>query len=390
MIKKGIYLLVSIVILASCTSSQKLLQKGRYDEAINKAVKKLKKKPDSEKDIIALEKAYNLANSRDNERIKYLQIEGRADRWDEIFRLYSNLKIRQSRVRTVLPLNLNGRIINFTYIDYDKEIVTAKNQAAEYFYAHALKLMDENKVDSYRQAYYELLKAKEYKGDYNNINQLIDEARYKGISRVLIKIENKTMLKLPQDYLNDLLSFSTSGLNSEWVEYHTRILNKDIFYNYTAIVTLQNMAVSPDNVQEKDYIVKREIEDGFEYVLDDKGNVMKDTAGNDIKIKKYNTIQCTMIEKVQQKSAKVTGKVEFYSNQPRSLMKSVPIITETFFEHSSARAIGDVEALKPEQKKRLQQKPIPFPTDIEMIIQTTENMRNGIRDAVRDNRGLVD
>src|SRR3989304_3745622 len=108
MVKKGIYLLVSIVILASCTSSQKLLQKGRYDEAINKAVKKLKKKPDSEKDILTLEKAYNLANSRDNERIKYLQIEGRADRWDEIFRLYSNLKIRQSRVRTVLPLNLNG------------------------------------------------------------------------------------------------------------------------------------------------------------------------------------------------------------------------------------------------------------------------------------------
>ncbi|MBN2521300.1 MAG: hypothetical protein JXB17_12380 [Bacteroidales bacterium] len=389
-IKYLFYLSLSVLILSSCSSSQKLLQKGQYDNAIKKAVKKLKKKPESEKDITALDKAYKLANERDTERIKYLQTEGRADRWDEIFKIYSNLKYRQNLVRTVLPLNLNGRVINYEFIDYDKKIVEAKSNAAEYYYVHGKKLMNENKLDSYRQAYYEFQKVKEYMGDYSDINQLLDEAKYKGTSRVIINIYNDTHLKLPQEYLNDLVSFSTSGLNSEWVEYHTKILNEDIYYNYLIKVSLKSIAVSPDIVKEKDYVIKTEVEDGWEYVLDNQGNVMKDTSGNDIKVKKYKTLQCTVIEKLQQKSAKVSGKIEFYSNDPKSLLKSVPIATETFFEHLSARAIGDIEALDTEKKKLIQRKPLPFPNDIDMILQTTENLRHAIRDAIRNNRNLVD
>ena len=353
------------------------------------------KKPTSEKDILALEKAYQLANNKDHERINYLKLEGRADRWDEIFQAYSRLKSRQAKVKTVLPLSVHGRTVDFKYVDYDKEIVAAKSNAAEYYLAHAEKLMAENKVDSYRQAYYELVKAKEYQGDYGNINQMLADAKYKGTSRVLIRIYNDSPIRLPQEFLTDLVSFSTADLNSEWVEYHTKSLDDRTYYNYNvnitlSKITLKGILVSPDNVNEKDYLVRKKVEDGFDYVLDDKGNVMKDTAGNDLKVVKYKVLQCTVIEKMQEKSAKVSGKVEFYSNQPKSLIKSIPIATETFFTHKSARAIGDVEALDTETKKSLQNKPIPFPNDIDMILQTTENLRFAIRNAIRSNRGLVD
>ena len=388
--KPVIYLLTFALLLSSCASSEKLLQKGRYDAAINKAVKILKRKPTSEKNIIVLEKAYKIANEKDKERIKFLQLEGRPDRWDEIFQLYSALKYRQSKVKTVTPLTLYGKRIDFPYVDYDKEIVTAKSNAAEYYYAHGKKLMQESKVESYRQAYYEFKKVKEYKGDYSDINSLLEESKFKGTSRVLIKVYNNTALKLPQDYLNDLIAFSTSGLNSEWLEYHTKILNQDIFYNYSINVVLQNIAVSPDLVNENDKIFKKKIEDGFDYVLDNNGNVMKDTAGNDIKVVKYKDIQCTLIEKIQRKSAKISGKIDFISNDPKRQLKSVPISTETVFEHKSARAVGDIEALDEYAKKAITLKPVPFPTDIDLIIQTTENMQNTIRAAIRDNKNLVE
>ncbi|MFC2138664.1 hypothetical protein ACFLTE_10845 [Bacteroidota bacterium] len=387
--KLTLYSLILTFLLSGCASPEKLLQKGKYDAAINKAVKVLKRKPTSEKNIIVLEKAYKIANEKDKERIKFLQLEGRADRWDEIFQLYSSLKYRQSKVKTVTPLNLYGKRIDFPYVDYDKEIVTAKSNAAEYFYAHGKKLMQEQKVESYRQAYYEFKKVKDYKGDYNDVNRLLEESKFKGTSRVLIKVVNNTALKLPQDYLNDLIAFSTSGLNSEWTEYHTKVLKQDVFYNYSINITLQKIAVSPDLVNENDQIFKKKIEDGFEYVLDNNGNVMKDTAGNDIKIAKYKNIQCTLINKNQRKSAKITGKIDFISNDPKRQLKSVPISTKTIFEHNSARAVGDIEALDQNAKKAITRRSGPFPTDIDLIIQTTENMQQTIRTAIIDNKHLI-
>jgi hypothetical protein len=45
---------LSLLILAGCSSSSKYFQNGQYDTAINKAVKKIRKKPASKKDIDVL------------------------------------------------------------------------------------------------------------------------------------------------------------------------------------------------------------------------------------------------------------------------------------------------------------------------------------------------
>ena len=48
---------------------------------------------------------------------------------------------RQSLVRTVTPLNNNGRSVDFPYIDYMPEMVGAKRKAADFYYAHGNELM---------------------------------------------------------------------------------------------------------------------------------------------------------------------------------------------------------------------------------------------------------
>ena len=50
------------------------------------------------------------------------------------------------------------------------------------------------------------------------------------------------------------------------------------------LVKLLSIMVSPDEVKDTDQIFNKKISDGFDYVLDANGNVMKDTAGNDIKV----------------------------------------------------------------------------------------------------------
>lgn len=381
---------LSVLLLISCSSPEKLLTQGNYDALIEKSVKNLIKKPDSEEDANMLDKAYKLANDRDLERIKYLKTEGNPNTWDEMLSLYSNLKNRQTSVRRVLPLHIGGRTVQYNFVDYDAEIVAAKRKAAEYFHAHGLKLMENKTKESYRQAYYELVKAKNYSGDsYHNLDQVINEAKYLGMSRALISTVNRTIINLPTEFTDGLVAANATQLNSEWVEYYTRKSDSDIKYDYYIDIILQSINVSPDLVQDKDLIEKKTIENGFEYVLDAKGNVMKDTSGNDIKIKKYKEIQCTVIESHQMKDCNITGEIEFHSANPQSLLKKQPIAAGTHFEHVSARAIGDVNALSPEKKKLVDIKPVPFPDDIRMILDCTEALKKSIHDVLIYNKGTV-
>ena len=387
--KRIIYLLITIIALSGCGSSKKQLAKGNYDAAIEKSVKKLMKNPDSEDDILVLEKSYQIANEQDLERIRFLKMDGNPNTWEEILNHYLRLKNRQTSVRTVIPLKLGNRTINYDYVDYDSEIIEAKHKAAEYFFAHGQKLLESNTKDANRQAFYEFSKVKQYWGDYENIDQLLAETRYNGMSRVLVAVENKTHFKLSKEFEEDLLAINHQNLNSDWVEYHTRHLDDNIEYDYLVYINLKNIAVSPESISDNDRIIKREVEDGFEYVLDKNGNVMKDTLGNDIKLMRYKTLTCTVIESLQQKAVRIDGDVEIFQMNPQNMLKKDPIGAETVFEHLSARAIGDLGALDAQTLELVEVEQLPFPHDFDMILQCSETLKLAIRDILRRNRRYI-
>jgi hypothetical protein len=133
----------------------------------------------------------------------------------------------------------------------------------------------------------------------------------------------------------------------------------------------------------------KEIEDGWEYLLDDNGNVVKDSEGNDIKIPKTRTASCTIIESHQFKAAKIEGDIELIQNNPKKVVKTVPIGAESIFEHISARAIGDVDALSDESKELLKNTAVSFPRDIDLIVDSAETLKNSIRQGIGDIRRLI-
>ena len=377
------------MLIAGCASSLKQLQRGNYDEAIKKAVKNLRIDPADQEQIEVLDKAYLLVNQQDRDRIKFLKEEGNPYNWDEIFERYSNLKDRQALVSSVLPLQLGDQVIDYEYFDYDTEIIQAKRNAADYFWSHANELMDKGDKESYRQAYYEFKKAKEYAGNINNINQLIEESHWKGISRVLVSLENKTQLKLPDQFKKDLMTFGVTDFNSEWIEFHTNKPSNNIYFDYFTVVNLKKIEVSPEQAPQKDSMESKEIEDGWEYILDDNGNVVKDSEGNDIKIPKKRTISCTLIETHQFKAAKLEGEIDLIQNDPRKVVKQVPIGAESIFEHISARAIGDENALSDESKELIKNSAVPFPHDLDLIIDSMETLKNSIRQGLGDLQRLI-
>ena len=376
------FALTLAILLSGCGSSKKQLEKGNYDAAIDKAVKQLRKDPNDTKQMATLESAYQVANEQDNERIRFLKMEGKPNNWDEIYIVYKRLYDRQALVRT-------APAINISYVDYMQDMVIAKRKAADFYYAHGVELMKSNIKESYRQAFAEFVRAKEYVGDYEGIDNKIMESRYLGMSRVLVSIRNKSLIQFPPEFEQELLTLDLPSLNSDWVEYHTKTLDQNTQFDYFANVNINVIAVTPDESVQQDSVIKREIEDGFSYVLDKKGNVLKDTLGNDMKVKKYKTVQCALIETVQRKACRIDGDVELMQVNPNKVIKKDPIGASSNFQNVSARALGDIQALSPQQLERTRAKPVPFPSDIEMIIRCSDNLKMAIRGAIQGNRQFV-
>jgi hypothetical protein len=357
------FIFILTIVLSGCGSSKKQLEKGNYDAAIQKAVKDLRKDPKDVKQIDILSQAYKIANEQDNERVRMLKMEAKSDSWDEIYQVYMALTNRQSLVRTVTPLSMNGRTVDFPYVDYMPEMVNAKRKAADYYFAHGNELMKSNLKESYRQAFAEFLRAKEYVGDYAGIDNKIQEAKFQGISKVFVSLQNNSRIKFPKEFEDGLLALDFAKLNSDWVEYYSQNLNDNTQYDYFVNVNIKNVAVSPDQSLQRDSVIKRDIEDGFSYVLDKKGNVMRDSLGNDIRQKKYKTVQCALVETMQSKECRIEGEVEVVQMNPNKILTKDPIGAKSNFENISSRALGDIQALNEKQLERTKTSIIPFPTD---------------------------
>ncbi|MEE8478695.1 MAG: hypothetical protein V3S42_01685, partial [Candidatus Neomarinimicrobiota bacterium] len=194
---------------------------------------------------------------------------------------------------------------------------------------------------------------------------------------------------LPAQFKKDLMDFGITDFNSKWIEFHTINPGNDIYYDYFTIINLKRIEVSPEQVRQKDRMESKELEDGWEYVLDDNGNVVKDSEGNDIKIPKKRTISCTLIETHQSKAAKLEGDIELVQNKPRKVIKQIPIGAESVFEHVSARSIGDVNALSGESKELLKNKSVPFPRDLDLILDGSETFKKSIRGGLGKLKRLI-
>lgn len=383
-----IKLICVIIFLNGCTSSKTYLKRGDYERAVIRSVQKLRKNRNKEKEIYVLKDAYKKANDEDNDRINYLKKEGSPSMWTEIFNLYSELASRQSMVKSVTPLKLKGKPVQFNMVDYDQEIINAKQKAAEYFYARGTNLLQNKDRGSAREAYNEFTKVKSYYTDYKDIDTKLKESHSRGVSYVLFRIANKSSVIIPSDFQEDLLKVSMNDVNTMWVTYHTKAAS-ELNYDYNLAFNIKTIVVSPEGLKEVHHAETKEVQDGWQYQLDSKGNVMKDSLGNDIKLPKYKTISCNVVEVIKNKKAMISGTLDFVDNTTGQLIKTDPVTAETFFENISAAAFGDVNALKPETKSRLSAPNLPFPSDQAMIRQTSSTLKEIIKDIIYSNRGLL-
>ena len=378
--KKLLLLFVSLSVLTSCVGRkqiEKQLHSGNYDLAISNALKKLENNKDKKRKqdyVIMLQDAYYKVLEQDHNTLNHLKKDGNPELYQHIFNTYLDLEARQNAIKAVMPLQIGGKNLVLNFNDYTNAIVEYRSKVSEYKYNTAVSLMSsDNKFDN-RDAFSILQYIESINANYRDVRQLMDIAHHQGTDYVIVSIENQTNQIIPKRLESDLLNFDTYGLNDFWTVYHANT-NNNIYYDYAMQLQLQRINVSPEHFYEKQYLRKKQIIDGWEYVLDSNGNVVKDSLGNDIKQDKIITAKARYVEFNQLKSTQVIAKVVYSDLKTNQILESFPIDSEFVFENLYATVKGDKRALTAEDLSILNNRRLRFPSNEQMVYDTGEDLK---------------
>ncbi|NNF19913.1 MAG: hypothetical protein HKN61_09040, partial [Flavobacteriaceae bacterium] len=334
--------------------------------------------------ILLLEEAFRKNADRELRQVELLQKDGNPANYETIYKRLMGLNQVQERIRPLLPLYIQeeGRDAEFRFRNYDDRILASKVKLSEYLYANASQLMEEanHKMD-FRAAYDDFAYLEEINPGYRDCRQKMDEAHALGINYVKVQIANESQQIIPERLEEELLNFNTYGINDFWTQYHTNPL-EDIDYNYEMQVAFRDILVSPEQIREKEFIKEKQIKDGYTYLEDENGSLVKDSLGNEIKIDRMKTVRCRFYQFTQHKAAQVTGQVSYIDLNSRQAVNSYPLTTEFVFEHIYADYDGDKRALENDLISLINVRAVPFPTNEQMVYDAGEDLKLRLKDII--------
>lgn len=385
-----IQIIVVAFILNACTGANYYLKQGNYDAAIDYAVQKLRKNPKkADKHILALETAWNIEKTMLLDRIEYLKLDGSPESWVEIHGRYAEIDAYQKAIKPILPLFIEKEFRNadIDLLNVNEALVDAKQKAAAFMYAKGEELLAKNTKLSARDAFTHFQKVKDYYGAYKDVDAKIDEAYDLGQNHILLRYTNTSQIIIPQQLMDNLSQFDEKALNATWTKYHVD-QNARISYDYTIYVVIIQVNIGPEQINNTSYIEKKKVQDGFQYVLDANGNVAKDSLGNDIKEAKFKNIAAT-VYKTEQTKVGVLGVNVSYGRSNGTVFQTFPFQENLVFKNFFATYQGNKLALSKESKAIIGGQGLPFPTDIQMVMDASEIIKNKTFGLIKNNQGLV-
>ena len=389
---KKITLLLSLFILVSACGvkqTQNLLGSGNYDQAIDNAISNLrtnKDKKGKQDYVYLLEEAFAKAKERNLNMINLLAKDANPAQLEKMYNTYLQLNQRQEKIKPILPLRLlkEGRNAIFPFDNYNDQIIDSKNALSTFLYTNAKKLMLTSDKMNFRKAYDDLDYLNKINPNYKNVLQLLDEAFFKGSDYVSVYTKNETNMIIPVRLQNDLLDFSTLGLNDKWTVYHSN-KQKGIDYDYGLMINFRQIYISPEQIKERDFSKERIIKDGSKKLIDSNGKEVIDEKGKVVMVDNLRKVTANIYEFRQFKSCQITAKIDYINFRNNQLLKTFPITSEYVFENIYATYKGDRRASDDNYYSYFDRKAVIFPNSEQMIYDTGEDLKAKIKSIINQN-----
>ena len=390
---KKITLLLSLFfIIAACgvRQTRDLLTSGDYDAAIKNAVDGLRgnKNAKGKQDYVyLLEEAFAKAKERDLRDINGWFKDANPQNLEKIYTTYFQLNYRHEQIRPLLPLKLikENRDAIFPFDDYSDQIISSKNALAKYLYDNSKALLVNKDKMVIRRAYDDLVYLESISPNYKDVAKLTDEAQFKGTDFVNVYTKNETNMVIPVRLQDDLLDFSTYGLNDKWTVYHSN-RQKGIDYDYGLIVNFRQINISPEQVKEKQFDKEKQVKDGVKNLIDANGNVVKDSLGRAIKVDNLKTVRVSIYEFSQIKACQVTAKVDYINFKNNQLIETFPLASEFVFSNVYATYKGDKRACETAYYSNFDKRAVPFPSNEQMVFDAGNDLKGKLKDIIVRNK----
>lgn len=385
-----VFLLAGLMFL-SCASARRHFEKHNYDRAIELSARKLAKNPSDQKHIDIVIDAYRIANEQDLYTISQLERENNDENWEKIYQTYLRLERRQKIIKTLPTLKPVNPLTNveFEFHDYSLQIANSKEKAAENFYQEGLRYLQLGDRFSSRIAYQYFKRAADYNTSIPDLQQNMQLAYDASLTRVLVTVTNKSTRPVPVELEPYLRSINVQQFNNDWVRY-SWIDEKNIVYHYFVEIILTDALAGPERINKTIYTDAKTIEDGWEWEKNPDGSIRTDSLGNKIKKIIYRDVTAKITKIEQFKKGTIRGVLMIYSTDSQQPLYNEQIFGTADFRNEYGFATGDNRALSQASLQLLQQKPIPFPSDHDIIMLASQSFGNIVIDKLRASRNLID
>ncbi len=345
---------IALFLLSACTSSKQQFEKGNYEKAVTLSIKKLRKKPDNNKQKNILKAAYAYTVQVSEEKIKQHQQSTDRFKWDRVIKqyrkmqqLYTDLLQCPACLTVVEPLNLQN------------ELNQALAEGANVYVEEGQKALATQQKEGGRLAYRHFAQAKAYQNNYGNIDRMLNDARIQGTEKIGIS-------RIP---------VSSKGLELNtafFLQQLTQALN-DLNYFFAVFAPVEQLAEQqqvPDQVVDLSfddyYIGQTYVKELRESLVRDSVKVGEVTDSLGTKYTIYGEVKADLqrFEKTIESGGLLN--IAIVEPKSRSILFQQKIPSTTVWENDWATYQGDKRALTKEELALTQEKELlpPPPQDL--------------------------
>jgi hypothetical protein len=222
-----------------------------------------------------------------------------------------------------------------------------------------------------REAHMAFKKLLNHTSDYRDAFSLMRESRDLGTNHIRIVQQNASNSWIP-DYLAGRILGDFAIDDGFWTKFHFAT-DTGRYADVEAILTITGVDVGPQSMREDVDRRSRSIEDGWDYVLDENGNVAKDSSGNDIKQARYVTARADVIRTTQEKMAYIRAEFKAIDLHTGRILATMPLNGTARFAHTAQWFVGDERALRSRDRRYVGLQ--AFPSDEQLIIQAANALK---------------
>ena len=207
------------MLLISCKTGKKALERGDYYNATLQAVNRLRSNPDSEKALKAVKDSYPMSLDYFQGKIDYALSANDLFKYTEIVDYYEKMNRLSDEVSSCPAAMKIFPHVNY----YTSELVEARKSAAEEQYIAGLSNEKINTRLSWKDAYYNYQQAEHFVPGYKDARDRQDQAKYNATLKVIVEqISVTRKYQLSSDFfLNQIIESLQTNRPNEFVQYYS-------------------------------------------------------------------------------------------------------------------------------------------------------------------------